>query len=174
MIQIDFSIDSRRFATVSRYVTVGLATLLCTASFASATGAQAIEVVGLDGKSVAVALTGLERRTVVTADRGLRTEFQGVALRDVLQQAGLQFGDAIRGPALSRVIIASAPDGYRVVYAIAELDAAFTDQIVLLADHRNGKPLLPDTGPWQIIVPNDKRPARWIRQVNKIEVRELR
>jgi hypothetical protein len=61
-----------------------------------------------------------------------------------------------------------------VVYAIAELDAGFTDQIILLADRRDGKPLLPDTGPWQIIVPNDKRAARWIRQVNRIEVRELK
>lgn len=64
-------------------------------------------------------------------------------------------------------------DGKTVVYAIAELDAAFTDRIVLLADRRNGQPLLPDTGPWQVIVPNDKRPARWVRQVNKLEVRQL-
>jgi hypothetical protein len=71
------------------------------------------------------------------------------------------------------VLIASAPDGYRVAYAIAELDAAFTDQIVLVADRRNGKPLLPDTGPLQVVVPNDRRPARWVRQVNRIEVRQL-
>ena len=30
-----------------------------------------------------------------------------------------------------------------------------------------------DTGPLQVVVPNDKRPERWIRQVNKIEVRQL-
>ena len=103
----------------------------------------------------------------------MRVEFQGVALRDVLIKAGIPFGDALKGPALARVVIASAPDGYRVAYAIAELDAAFTDQVVLVADRRDGRPLLPDTGPLQIVVPNDKRPARWIRQVNKIEVRQL-
>ena len=146
---------------------------LLTAATATVVSAQTIEIVGLDGKSVAVAPSALERQTIVTEDRGLRTEFEGVALRDLLAKAGVPFGDAIRGPALARVIIASAPDGYRVAYAIAELDAAFTDQVVLLADRRNGKPLLPDTGPWQIVVPNDKRPARWIRQVNKIEIRQL-
>ena len=149
------------------------AAAVCTANTAAPVFAQSLEVVGLDGKTVSVSPAALERRTVVTEDRGLRTEFQGVALRDVLINAGIPFGDAIKGPALARVIIASAPDGYRVVYAIAELDAAFTEQIVLLADSRNGKPLLPDNGPWQIVVPNDKRPARWIRQVNKIEVRQL-
>jgi hypothetical protein len=146
--------------------------LVCTTT-AVAAAAQSLDVVGLDGKTVPVAPASLERRTIVTEDRGLRTEFEGVALRDVLIKAGVPFGDALKGPALARVIIASAPDGYRVAYAIAELDAAFTEQIVLLADKRNGKPLLPDTGPWQIVVPNDRRPARWIRQVNKIEVRQL-
>ena len=152
---------------------VTAASAVCTAITATAVFAQSLEVVGLDGKAVSVTLAALERRTVVTQDRGLRAEFQGVALRDVLIKAGVAFGDALKGRALARVIVASAPDGYRAAYAIAELDAAFTDQLVLLADSRDGKPLLPDTGPWQIIVPNDKRPARWIRQVNKLEVRQL-
>lgn len=151
----------------------GLA-LFCTAITAASLSAQTIDVVGLDGKTVAVAVHTLERRALVTQDRGLRTEFEGVALRDLLIKAGVPFGDAIRGAALARVVIVTGRDGYRVVYAIAELDAGFTDQIILLADRRDGKPLLPDTGPWQIIVPDDKRAARWIRQVNRIEVRELK
>jgi hypothetical protein len=159
---------------MGRNATVAVALFICTVSTAAAVDAQTHEVVGLDGRSMAISPASLERRTIVTEDRGLRTEFEGVSLREVLMKAGIPFGDALKGPALARVIIASAPDGYRVVYAVAELDAAFTDQIVLLADKRNGKPLLPDTGPWQIVVPNDKRPARWIRQVNKIEVRELK
>jgi hypothetical protein len=146
---------------------------LCTAIAVTAVSAQTLDVVGLDGKTVVVSLDTLERRTIVTQDRGLRVEFQGVALCDVLIKAGIPFGEALKGPALARVIIASAPDGYRVAYAIAELDAAFTDQVVLVADRRDGKPLLPDTGPLQVVVPNDKRAARWIRQVNKVEVRQL-
>ena len=149
------------------------AVAICTANTVTAVLAQTVDVVGLDGKSVSVSLDTLERRTVVTEDRGVRVEFQGVALRDVLIKAGIPFGDALRGSALARVVIASAADGYRVAYAIAELDAAFTDQVVLVADRRDGRPLLPDTGPLQIVVPNDKRPARWIRQVHKIEVRQL-
>jgi hypothetical protein len=173
MIQVEFFNDFRRIAMMRKILLIVAAALICTAITATAVFAQTIDVVGLDGRTVSVALAQLERRTVITHDRGLRTEFQGIALRDVLIKAGVPFGDAIRGPALARVIIAIAPDGYRVVYAIAELDAAFTDQIVLLADRRDGRPLLPDTGPLQIIVPNDKRAARWIRQVNKIEVRQL-
>jgi hypothetical protein len=156
--------------TVKHAVIAAFFTLLA----ASTSGAQTIQVVGLDGRASAIDTKGLERRSVVTQDRGLKTTFEGVALRDVLAKAGVPFGDALKGgAALTRVVIARASDGYTVAYAIAELDAAFTDQIVLLADRRNGNPLVADTGPWQIVVPNDKRAARWIRQVTRLEVRQL-
>jgi hypothetical protein len=157
--------------TVTIAAAVGLCALL---SATSAAGQPTPEVIGLDGKSVAVPFDRLERRTIVTEDRGLRTTFEGVALRDVLTHAGAVLGDTLRGTLLAQVVLVTARDGYQVAYAIAELDAAFTDQIVLLADRRDGKPLLPDTGPWQIIVPNDRRPARWMRQVSRIEVRQLK
>ena len=150
------------------------AAAICTLFSAPAANAQAtISVTGPTGVTTSVNLGELSRHTVVTADRGLRTTFEGVALRDVLAKAGVPLGDALRGKALSRVIIAGAPDGYQVTYAIAEVDAAFTDQIILVADRRDGRPLLPDTGPLQIIVPADKRPARWVRQVSKLEVRDV-
>lgn len=154
---------------------VALLSLVVTVAAAQIAAAQpAPEIVGPDGKPVTVALDSLERRTVVTQDRGLKATFEGVALRDVLARAGAVFGEKLRGTLLAQVVMVTARDGYQVAYGIAELDAAFTDQIVLLADRRDGKPLLPDTGPWQVIVPNDKRPARWIRQVSRIEVRQLK
>ena len=45
--------------------------VICTAITATAVFAQSVEVVGLDGR-VSVAPAALERRTVVTEDRGLR------------------------------------------------------------------------------------------------------
>ena len=152
------------------------ALVACTISSAGlATAQAAIDVVGLEGRKVSIALAGLERRTVVVEDRGLKTTFEGVALADVLAKTGVELGDKLRGKdALSRVVIASARDGYQVVYSIAEVDTGFSNQVVLVADRRDGKPLLPDSGPLQIIVPNDKRAARWMRQLTSIEVRQLK
>lgn len=152
-----------------------VATALCALLWAApGLAQQAISVTGLDGATASIDLTTLTRHTVVTSDRGLRTTFEGVALRDVLARAGVPLGEALRGKALARVIVASAADGYQVAIAIAEVDAAFTDQVILLADTRDGRTLLPDTGPLQIVVPLDKRPARWVRQVTKIEVRDVK
>jgi hypothetical protein len=135
---------------------------------------SSIDVVGLDGRKATIALHGLARATVVTADRaGIKTTHEGVLLRDVLAKAGVAFGEQLRGKALARAVIATAADGYQVAYAIAELDAAFNDHTILVVDRRDGKPLLPDSGPLQIVVPQDKRAARWIRQLTRLEVKHL-
>ena len=159
----------------SRIVKTVVAAVFCTLLCARPAHAQrTIGVTGPDGQLTTVNLGEFPRQTVVTGDRGRRATFEGVALRDVLAKAGVPLGEALRGKALSRVIIVSGLDGYQVVYAIAEVDVAFTDQIILLADRRDDGPLLPDTGPLQLVVPHDQRPARWVQQVAKIEVRDVK
>ncbi|HLX04715.1 MAG TPA: hypothetical protein VKR28_04230, partial [Candidatus Binatus sp.] len=67
-------------------------------------------------------------------------------------------------------VVASAPDGYRVLFSLTEFDPAFSDRVILLADQRDGKPLDTREGPLRFIVPGDKRHARWIRGLTTIEV----
>lgn len=156
---------------VKTLVVAAFCTLLCARP---AHAQRTLGVTSHDGVTTSVNLDAFPRHTVVTSDHGRKATFEGVALRDVLAKAGVPLGEALRGKALSRVIIVSGLDGYQVVYAIAEVDAAFTDQIILLADRRDDGPLLPDTGPLQLVVPHDQRPARWVRQVAKIEVRDVK
>lgn len=49
-----------------------------------------------------------------------------------------------------------------------------TDQIIRLADRRDGKPLGAGAGPLQIVVPHEKRAGRWIRQVSRLEIRQAK
>ena len=56
---------------------------------------------------------------------------------------------------MAQYVIVEAADGYRAAFAVAELDPAFTDRVILLADHRDGKPLSTQSGPLQIIVPGE-------------------
>lgn len=63
-----------------------------------------------------------------------------------------------------------ARDGYQAVFALAELDPAFREKQVLLVDRMNGKPLGPATGPWRLVVAEEKRGARWVRQITRISV----
>ena len=67
-------------------------------------------------------------------------------------------------------LLVEAADGYRVVFALPELDPAFTDRVILLADRADGHPLDNKEGPFHIVVPGEKRMARWVRQVTSLKV----
>jgi hypothetical protein len=41
---------------------------------------------------------------------------------------------------------------------------------VIIADARDGAPLSTAAGPYRLIVPGDKREARWVRQVATVEL----
>jgi DMSO/TMAO reductase YedYZ molybdopterin-dependent catalytic subunit len=68
------------------------------------------------------------------------------------------------------VLVAEASDGYRVAFALAELDPGTGDTQVLLAHRMNGAALDGEVGPLRLVVPKDKRPARWIRQLSTLHV----
>jgi hypothetical protein len=80
-------------------------------------------------------------------------------------------GEKLRGSNILLYLLVEAADSYRVVFALPELDPAFTERVVLLADHRDGQPLTTAEGPLRLVVPDEKRQARWVQQVGSCTVR---
>jgi len=97
-------------------------------------------------------------------------EFKGVALIEILEKAGTTTGSKLRGENLAKYILIKAADGYEVVYSLPEIDPEFTNQVIILAIEKDGQPLPAGEGPFRIITPNDKKQARWIREVRSIKV----
>jgi DMSO/TMAO reductase YedYZ molybdopterin-dependent catalytic subunit len=117
-------------------------------------------------------LAKLPRRSVKAKDHGGKeSEFEGSPLVAVLTLAGVKFGEGLRGKNLELYLVVEAADGYRAVYALPELDPAYTDKVILLADKRDGKPMDAREGPLRIVVPDEKRQARWVRQVTGLVVK---
>ena len=108
--------------------------------------------------------------TITADDHGAGAKFEGVPLATILTMAGVQLGDSLRGPRLAEVVLATAADGYKVAFALAEADPAFATREIILADKRDGKPLDAKEGPFRIVALGDKRPARWIRQVTELKI----
>jgi DMSO/TMAO reductase YedYZ molybdopterin-dependent catalytic subunit len=96
--------------------------------------------------------------------------YEGVPLAALLQKAGVPHGGQIQGPWMSAYVLVEAADNYRVVFSLAELDAGFLDSEVLVADTVDGAPLAAGEGPFKLVAPHDKRPARWVRMVKSITV----
>ncbi|MBE9463433.1 molybdopterin-dependent oxidoreductase [Dyadobacter subterraneus] len=101
---------------------------------------------------------------------GKEHEFKGVALIEVFEKAGITTGGKLRGENLAKYVLIKAADGYEVIYSLPEIDPEFTDQVIMLATEKDGQPLPNGEGPFRIITPNDKKQARWIREVRSIKI----
>jgi DMSO/TMAO reductase YedYZ molybdopterin-dependent catalytic subunit len=114
----------------------------------------------------------LLRRSVRDKDHdGKESEFEGSPLVEVLKLAGVKFGEGLKGKNLALYLVAEASDGYRAVFALPELDPAYTDKVILLVNKRDGKPLDAKEGPLRIVVPDEKMRARWVRQLINLVVK---
>jgi hypothetical protein len=134
--------------------------------------AQSLQVTRADGTSTALTaaqISALSHVTVSARDHDTPAQFDGVPLAEVLKLAGVETGK-MKGPQMTQALLIEAADGYKVVFALAELDPDFSDRQIILADKRDGKPLDDKQGPWRVVAPGDKRPARWIRQVTSFKI----
>lgn len=101
--------------------------------------------------------------------------YSGVPLYDLLKEAGVPTGDAMRGKGMKTYVMVTAGDGYQVLFALSELDEQIGHLQVIVADSEDGKAFEqktsgPNVGPLRLIVPTDTRPARWVRMVKSILV----
>ncbi len=120
-------------------------------------------------------LTKFPRREVkAKVHDGKEAIYSGYNLSDILFAAGAKIGkEELRGKELASYLLVEAADGYKAIFAIAEISADFTDKTVLLADTRDGKLLDAQQGTWQIIVPDDKKHGRWVRQVSALKIKKI-
>jgi DMSO/TMAO reductase YedYZ molybdopterin-dependent catalytic subunit len=120
----------------------------------------------------AVDLKKMPRTTLkVVNPHDKKTEvYEGVVLEELLRRAGVPQGEQLRGPLLATYVIAEAEDSYRVVFSLVELDSGFLDAEVLVADTMDGVPLGANQGPFKLVAPHEKRPARWVRMLKSITI----
>lgn len=112
-----------------------------------------------------------KQTTVTRKDRdGKDHTYSGVVVSGILAKAGVTLGPDLRGENLAKFLLVEASDGYQVLFALAELDKGFTDRTIILADKIDGQLLAPADGPFRIIVQDEKKPARCIKQVTAMKV----
>jgi hypothetical protein len=157
--------------TVIRLTTIFAA--LISASLARSQATVTVELVG--GKTLvlsAVEIAKLPQKSFTASDHGKAAAFEGVLLTDVLAKVDLPNGENFRKTAASYFVVVEARDGYRAVFAWAELDPSFTDRPVYLVTKRYGKSLSEKDGPFETIVPGEKRNSRWVQGVTALRIRK--
>jgi len=154
-----------------------LAALFALLSQAGPAFCQQLTVQIADGKPTVLTRADIEALPhvkVTTTASGAAATFEGVALEAVLEKAGVEFGSSLKGKRLASCLLVEAADSYRVVMALPELDRAFSDKQVVLAFLRDGKPLDEKEGPYRVVIPDEKRMARWVRQVTTLKIVDVK
>jgi hypothetical protein len=119
-------------------------------------------------------ISKMPSHTIGVNEHGKDISYTGVLVYDVLVKTGVPMGAQLRGKVLSSYMLATAKDGYAVLYALPEFDPAFTNAQPLIATAADSKPLDANQGPFRIVMPQDKKPARSLRMLQMIEIVQLR
>ncbi|WP_168735201.1 molybdopterin-dependent oxidoreductase [Pseudothauera rhizosphaerae] len=107
------------------------------------------------------------------ADEGKPPDrFAGVLLRDILEKASVTFGSHF--DLKKTVVVATATDGYRVVFTWSELFSSPIGDGALVFFEKNGRPLADDEGSVALLSAGDDSTAsRYLKWLKTIEVRRL-
>src|SRR5262249_16200043 len=111
-----------------------------------------------------------QQKIHATPEHRKPADYDCVPAGAILASTGASPEKTLRGRRLSEYLLVRASDGYAVVFALPALDAQFTGKAVLLCYLKDGARLPPDEGPLRLVVPDEKRQARWVRQVTEFSV----
>lgn len=142
--------------------------------FALILAAAAAAAAAMPAGPVAVTPELLADLPVATASidvHGTKLTCKGPALADVLGRIGAPRGKDLNGKALTKAVVAHASDGYEVLFSLGEFDATLGATTAIIATECNGANLSAKDGPYRLLLPGDKRPARSVRQLQSLEVR---
>jgi hypothetical protein len=149
------------------------ALLLAFALHTALASGQQLTVQDESGKKTVLTSTEIEalpRAKITTGASSAAGTFEGVALRAILEKAGVGLGETLKGKRMASCLLVEAADGYRVVIALPEIDPAFNDKQIVLAFLKDGKRLDEKEGPYRLVIPDEKRMARWVRQVTTLKI----
>jgi DMSO/TMAO reductase YedYZ molybdopterin-dependent catalytic subunit len=117
-------------------------------------------------------LRHMPRKTLVVANPHTQRKetYDGVLVEELLKRAGVLQGEPLRGRALATYVLAEAEDGYRVVFSLGELDSSIQESEIMVADQMDGAAIGDKVGPFRLVAPHEKRPARWVRMLKSLTV----
>jgi hypothetical protein len=142
------------------------------------TPSTTLTIHGLDGKSVELHpedLAALPHKTISVFNSHTKANetYSGVPLSDLLSKAGLPQGEAVKGKLFLTGVVATGTDHYSVLYALAEVDPSIHTGDVIVADSVDGQKLGKD-GAFKMVSTEERRPARWVRNLAEISVVEVK
>jgi Oxidoreductase molybdopterin binding domain len=131
-----------------------------------------------DGKSITftpedIAAMPHKSVSVYNSHAKANETYSGVSLADLLGKVGVPLGESVRGKLFLIGVVAEGTDHYGVLYSLAEVDPSIHAGDVIVADSMDGQKLGKD-GAFKVVSTEEKRPARWVRNLDQVTVVEVK
>jgi hypothetical protein len=129
----------------------------------------------VDGKATTLSVADLQAmpQTTVTVHNEhtkIDETYTGVLLGDLLTKSGFPVDKTTHRKMLRSYLIAEGMDKYWVLYSVTEIEFSEHNGTVIVATSMGGKPL-GDDGQLKLIDSSDKKPQRWVRNLNTITIK---
>jgi hypothetical protein len=129
----------------------------------------------IDGKATTLSVSELQampQKTVSVHNEHTKMDetYSGVPVGDLLTKYGFPVDKTTHRRMLRSYIVAEGTDKYWVLYSVTEIEGSEHNGDVIVATSVNGKPLEAD-GQFKLIDTADKKPQRWVRNLNSITVK---
>jgi hypothetical protein len=141
----------------------------------AATSPSTSLTITVDGKATKFSVADLQampQTTVMVHNEHTKVDesYAGVLLGDLLGKSGFAVDKTTQRKMLRSYLIAEGTDKYWVLYSVTEIEFSGHNGYVIVATSMGGKPL-GDDGQLKLIDSSDKKPQRWVRNLNSIMVK---
>ena len=131
-------------------------------------------VVTLNGKAATLSMADLQAMpqrtlTVHNGHSNVDETYTGVGLSDLLEKYGMTLQGAGAQKIYHSYVRAEGTDNYWVLYSASELEFGLHLGDAVVALSMDGKPLGAD-GDFKMVSADEKRPARWVRNLKSLTV----
>jgi hypothetical protein len=139
---------------------------------ASPSTSLTITVEGKETKFSLADLQAMPQKTVTVHNAHTKQDetYSGVSLGDLLAKSGLPVEQTTHRQMLRSYLKAEGTDKYWVLYSVTEVEGTEHNGDVIVAIAQGGKPLGED-GQFKLIDSGDKKPQRWVRNLNAITLK---
>ncbi|ADW68465.1 molybdopterin-binding protein [Granulicella tundricola] len=126
----------------------------------------------VDGKTVKLTpdeLAAMPQRTITAHNGHSKVDevYMGVAVSDLLAKQGVTMAGDGAKKVYRSYLRATGTDKYWVLFAASEVEGEMHQGDVIIALTVDGKPLTED-GKFKLVSTEDKRPARWVRNLESL------
>ncbi len=129
----------------------------------------------IDGKATTLSVADLQampQKTITVRNEHTKSDesYTGVLLSDLLAKAGFPVDKTTHRKMLRSYLIAEGIDKYWVLYSVTEVEPSEHNADVIVATSMGGKALGAD-GALKLIDSCDRKPQRWVRNLNAITIK---